>query len=159
MFFTSVQNLKDIEFRRLTGVKRSTFNHMVKILLEAERKKKVRGGRPNDLIMEDRLLMTLCYLREYRTYFHTAVTYGVSESACFRTVVWIEDVLVKHPDFTLPGRKAVAKSDSEFEVILVDVTESPIERPKKNSAATTRVRKKDILILLHFGRHEELVVN
>lgn len=145
LFFSNVQNLKDTEFRRLTGVKRTTFNHMIKILIEAEQTKKARGGRPNDLPMEDRLLMTLCYLREYRTYFHVAQTYGVSESACFRTVVWIEDVLVKHPDFALPGRRSVAKSDNEFDVILIDVTESPIERPKKNSAAITQARKKGIL--------------
>lgn len=55
--------------------------------------------------MEDRLLMALEYMREYRTYFHVAASYGVSESSCYRNIRWIEDVLVKHPDFRLPGRK------------------------------------------------------
>ncbi|HAT3882275.1 TPA: hypothetical protein JBA38_08915 [Legionella pneumophila] len=31
--------------------------------------------------MEERLLMTLEYLREYRTYFHISCGYGLSESA------------------------------------------------------------------------------
>jgi len=35
--------------------------------------------------LEDRLLMTLEYLREYRTYFHLGQSYGLSESACYRS--------------------------------------------------------------------------
>ncbi len=44
---------------------------------------------------------------------------------------WIERHLIKHPDFALPGRKALLKSDVEYEVVLIDATETPIERPKK----------------------------
>jgi len=40
-------------------------------------------------------------------------------------------LLIKHPDFALPGRKALLKSDMEYEVVLIDATETPIERPKK----------------------------
>lgn len=47
---------------------------------------------------------------------------------------WVEDTLIKHPDFALPGRKALLKSDMEYEVILIDTSETPIERPKKNQA-------------------------
>jgi hypothetical protein len=32
----------------------------------------------------------------------------------------------------LPGKKALLE-DNEIEIVLVDVTESPIERPQKNS--------------------------
>ena len=95
--------------------------------------------------MEDRLLMTLEYMREYRTYFHVAASYGVSESSCYRNIRWIENVLVKHPDFRLPGRKALLKSDVLYEVVLVDATETPIERPKKDKSTFTQERRKDIL--------------
>jgi hypothetical protein len=43
----------------------------------------------------------------------------------------VEDTLVKDGTFSLPGRKALVKSDMEYEVILIDVTGSPIERPQK----------------------------
>jgi hypothetical protein len=43
----------------------------------------------------------------------------------------VEDTLVKDGTFSLPGRKALLKSDMEYEVVLIDATESPIERPKK----------------------------
>lgn len=132
MKYEKIKNYKDEEFRRLSGVKRSTFKKMIEILAEAEKKKKIRGGKPNALPMEERLLMALEYLREYRTYFHVASSYGISESSCYRNIKWIEDTLIRHPDFALPGRKALLKSDMEYEVILIDATETPIERPKKN---------------------------
>ena len=75
--------------------------------------------------------MALEYIREYRTDFHIANSYGVSESAAYKAVRWIEDTLIKHPNFALPGRKALLKNDMEFEIVLVDACETPIERPKK----------------------------
>lgn len=144
MKYKTLEELCDEAFRRLTGVKRSTFEKMVIILKEAESNKKALGGKPNNLTIEDRLLMTLEYIREYRTYFHVATSYGLSESSCYRNIRWIEDTLVKHPDFALPGRKALLKSDTKYEVVLIDATESPIERPKKNRDIITQARKKGI---------------
>lgn len=129
--YQTVSKLKGEEFRRLTGVKRETFEKMMEALREAEKIYKARGGKPKVLSLENRLLMTLEYLREYRTYFHVGQSYGVSESACWRNCRWVEDQLVKNKAFALPGRKALLKSDHEFEVILVDAAESPVERPKK----------------------------
>ena len=88
--------------------------------------------------------MALEYIREYRTYFHVSQSYGLSESTAYDTIRWIEDTLIKHPDFALPGRKALLKSDAEHEVVLIDATKSPIQRPKKDKNITTRVRRKDI---------------
>jgi hypothetical protein len=77
--------------------------------------------------------MTMEYIREYRTYFLKATNYGISESIAFKIIRWIEDTLIKHPDFALPGRKALLKTDMEYNVVLVDSSEIPIERPKKSS--------------------------
>ena len=98
---------------------------MVGILKEAEIKKKALGGKPNSLEMEDRLLMSLEYIREYRTYFHVATSYGISESACYRNIRWVEDTLIKHSDFALPGRKALLKSNIEYEIVLIDACCAP----------------------------------
>jgi transposase len=131
MKYEQIKELDDEKFRRLTGVKKATFYKMVDTLKEAEIKKKARGGRKNKLSIENRLLMALEYLREYRTYFHVSQSYGLSESTTYDTIKWIENTLIKHPDFALPGRKALVKSDMEYEVVLIDATETPIERPKK----------------------------
>lgn len=144
MKYGQIKELEGEKFRRLTGVKKDTFYKMVNILQEAEVKKKARGGRKNKLNIEDRLLMALEYIREYRTYFHVSQSYGVSESTAYDTIKWIEDTLIKHPDFALPGRKALLKSDMDYEVVLIDATETPIERPKKNKSTSTQARRKDI---------------
>ena len=144
MKYKQIKDLEEEKFRRLTGVKRSTFNKMIDILSEADKKKKARGGRKNKISLEDRLLMALEYIREYRTYFHVSQSYGVSESTAYDTIKWIEETLVRHPTFALPGRKALLKSDVEYDVILIDATETPIERPKKNKSIITQARKNDI---------------
>ena len=89
--------------------------------------------------------MALEYIREYRTYFHVSASYKISESACYRNIRWIEDVLIKHPDFALPGRKALLKSDMEYDIILIDATVTPIERPKKNKSIITQGRRNNTL--------------
>jgi len=143
--FKMMKSFRDKQFRRITGIKRSTFNKMVEIVMEAEKLKKAKGGRPNDLSIEDRILMTMEYLREYRTYAHIAASYGLSESNVFENIRWIESVLIKSDEFSLPGKKALLKSENEYEIVLIDATESPIERPKKNSANIIPERKRNIL--------------
>jgi hypothetical protein len=140
-----ISQLSGEEFRRLTGVKRETFKKMVELLGVARSAKKAFGGRPNKLSVEDTLLMTLEYLREYRTYFHISKSYNISEGYAYKLIRWVEDTLIKSKTFSLPGRKALLKSDVEYEVILVDSSESPIERPKKDKNTSTQVRRKDIL--------------
>lgn len=143
MKYEQIQELDDEKFRRLTGVKRNTFEKMFNILREADQKKKSKGGRKNKLSMGNQLLMALEYIREYRTYFHCGQSYGISESSAYKAIRWIEDILIKHPDFALPGRKALVKSDMAYEVVLIDATETPIERPKKNKNTTTQGKRKN----------------
>ncbi|EFL92162.1 ISRin1, transposase orfA [Candidatus Regiella insecticola LSR1] len=143
MKYEVIKVLEEEKFRRLTGVKRSTFEKMIKILNEADKSKQGKGGRKPKRGLEERLLMALEYIREYRTYFHVSQSYGVSESTCYETIKWIENTLIKHPDFALPGRKAVLKSDREYELVLIDATETPIERPQKNKSRFTQEKRND----------------
>lgn len=133
--FEQIKDESEEGFRRLTGIKKTTFAVMLGILEQAEVILKAKGGKPNKLALEERLLMTLEYLREYRTYFHISRSYGISESACYRNIRWVEGTLIKDKRFSLPGRKALLKSDIEYESVLIDATESPIERPKKDKSA------------------------
>ncbi|BAG40306.1 transposase [Orientia tsutsugamushi str. Ikeda] len=52
--------------------------------------------------------------------------------------------LVKHSNFALTGRKAIMKSNMNYEVVLIDATESSIERPKKNKNSIIQERRKGI---------------
>jgi len=118
---------------------------MVEILKKGYARKHQRRGRQQKLHMEDLLLATLEYLRESRTYVHIAASYDVAESSIYRGIRWVEDTLIKDGTFSLPGRKALLKSDVEYEVILVDATETPIERPKKTKKILLRKEKTSYL--------------
>lgn len=131
--YEELKKLPDNQFRRLTGVKRSTFEKIISTLLESKQNVYRKAGRKGKLRIEDKVLMALEYLREYRTYFHLGRSYGLSESACYRACRWVENVLIKSGQFSLPGRKELLKSDMEYEVVLIDASESPVERPKKKS--------------------------
>lgn len=134
MRFDLVKELKGEAFRRLTCVRRSTFEEMAVMLFAAKCKQKAAGGKTNRLCIEDQLLMMLEYWREYRTYFHIGQSYGISESAAYRNIKWCENTLAKSKAFRLPGRGAVAASERAFDIVLIDATETPIERPKKTKA-------------------------
>ena len=131
MKYEVLTKVSDSQFRRSTGVKRSTFILMLEILEEAYKAKKLKGGRHSKLTIAEMLLMTLEYLREYRTYFQIGLNYGVSESTAYKHIIWVEDKLIKSGQFSLPGKRALYGSD--IEITLIDVTETPIQRPKKKT--------------------------
>jgi hypothetical protein len=55
--------------------------------ISAHNRSKTRhSGRSSKLCIEDMLLTALGYLREYRTYAHLAVDFGIAESNLFRAV-------------------------------------------------------------------------
>ena len=139
MKYETIQHLKDTDFKRLTGVQRETFEQMLQVV----EKGLSDFGRPPKLSRADQLLMTLMYWREYRTEFHIAQSYGLSEATVCRTIRKVEDALVRSKQFRLPGKKVLQPSDTIFEVVLVDASEQPIERPKKARKGTIAARRSD----------------
>lgn len=135
--YEKIKSLSDAEFRRLTGVKKETFEQMLSVYERELAKKKRLKGRPSALTSADQVLMALEYNREYRTYFHIAQSYGLAESNAYRCIKRVEELLLRSGAFSLPGRKALQAADSGLEVVIVDATETKIERPQKNSGAIT----------------------
>jgi len=142
MLYSQIISLSTTSFKRRVGVKKPTFQAMVKEIKKEEEKIKKRrkkrnkknAGRKPTLSIEDQLLMTLMYWREYRTQFHIGTDYGISESRVCRIIKKIEDILSASKKFKLPKKKKRSSGKMSFEVVLVDATETPIERPKKNSS-------------------------
>jgi len=135
MKYEKMKNYGEGKFRRITGMRRKTFNKIVSILIPAEAKRRSKGGPKPSLSIEDMLLATLEYWREYRTYAHISVEYELSESQIFRIVKWVENIVISDGTLRLPGKKALLDSECDYEVVLLDATESPIERPKKTENA------------------------
>jgi Helix-turn-helix of DDE superfamily endonuclease len=137
-----VQKYSEEDFKRHTGVTRAVFAQMVTIL-EAKAATKKKRGRPLSFCIEDQLLIAFEYWREYRTYFHIAHSWKTQESTVCRIVRRVEDTLIADKTFHLPGKKALLEKNA-FEIVVVDATETPIERPKKNKNAVIAARKSSI---------------
>jgi len=124
-------NSQESVFKRLYGVKPDTFEKMAAILQKEYDKMHKSGGSPPKLKVKDKLTATLKYLREYRTMESIGADYGVSKSTICESIQWVENILAIDKTFMLPDKKVLKKTSNTIEYIIVDVTESPIQRPKK----------------------------
>ena len=137
-----IARLKEKEYRKIFGVTKPIFEQMLEILEKAFQEEHRRGGHPPKLSVLDKLIIMLCYYREYRTMESIAFDYGVSKSTVYESIRWAEESLMKSNKFSLPSKKALIE-DLDIEVVFVDATECEIERPQKNKSVTTPERKKD----------------
>ena len=138
--YEKVLKLSDENFKQVIGVKKQTFEVMVEILKLAYQDKHKRRGRHAKLSIQDMLLMTLKYWRQYVTQLELSIEFQVGEATTHDVIVWVENSLTKSKKFSLLGRNALL-THPEIEIVLVDVTESPIERPKKTNANDTAVKR------------------
>ncbi len=145
MRWEQTKTLSDSQFQRATGVKKATFAQMLSAVAAHKKQPSHNRGRPSHLSVEDQLLIMLMYYREYRTFLHISIAYEISEAQCWRIVRKMEDILIKSKLFHLPGKKKLLENSMNWEVVVVDVGESPIERPKKNSENITQVKRNAIL--------------
>ncbi|MCL2773402.1 MAG: transposase family protein [Oscillospiraceae bacterium] len=141
--YEKAKKLKAEDFRQIIGVKRETFEEMVSILREAYAEKHKKRGREAKLTREDQLFLSLKYWRQYVTQLELAFEVEVGEATVHDTIEWVEDMLIKSGKFALPGKKVLLE-ENDIEIVLVDVMESPIERPKKNKKDTIPGKRNDI---------------
>jgi hypothetical protein len=143
MKYELVKNFNNNRFRQVTGVNIETFNKMVEVLNESYSEVHKKRGRNRALSIEDMLLMMLEYYKEYRTFACIGASYGISKSNVCRTIQWVENVLIRCGLFRLSGKKALIAPDTEVEVVIVDSTEIPVERPKKGQKKYYSGKKND----------------
>jgi len=124
-------NDKAHTFKRMFGVKIHTFKKMKEILDKEYGKMHRKGGSPPKMSVEDKLYAALKYLREYRTMESIGGDYGVSKSTICESIQWVENTLTKNGTFKLPGKRALKEAGGAIVYAIIDVTESPINRPKK----------------------------
>src|SRR5215210_843168 len=141
MLYEKLKDLSATQFKRYCGVKKKTFEKMCHLVAEKMKSRRLVAGRPPKLSVPNQVLLTLEYWREYRTQFHIATPWGLSESTVCRIIQSVEDILKDCPEFRIPGKKVLKQNDLALEIVVVDVGETPIERPKKNKSDTTVGRK------------------
>lgn len=136
-----IKKLKENKYQELFGVKKETFDEMLKELNKAYEEEHKKGGRPSVLIVLDKLIVMLEYYREYRTMEHIAFDYDTNKSTICDAIHWSESVLIKSEKFHLPSKKRL-KEDTSIEIIAIDATEIETERPKKTKAILLRKKEK-----------------
>ena len=145
MRWEQVREMEAAKFKRLIGVKPTTFELMRQAALAGEPrsthpKTGAKRGPKARLSLEERLLMLLMYYREYRSFAHIGAAFGLSEAQSWRIITGLEQRLMKNEHFHLT-RKQRLRSDTQWQMVVVDVGEHPVERPKKSSAPATPARR------------------
>lgn len=110
--FIWLKRLDGKHFKRLTGVTKKVYKLMVKVIEAYEARK--TAGRKSSLVPEDKVLMTLQYLREYPSLLRLGTAWGIHESTAQRIVTKTEELLLQSKDFHLPGRKAVRETSGRL---------------------------------------------
>ena len=143
--YEKLEKLNDKDFKQITGVTQRVFEQMLDVLRRKYAQEHSQGGQPG-LPVELRLTLALEYWREYRSLRHMANDHQLSKSMINRAVLWVEDVLSESPEFELKDLQERFKPDegneAPIEVVLIaDVEEQPIERPKYNQKASYSGKK------------------
>jgi hypothetical protein len=103
---------------------------------------KTKSGRPSKLSLEAQILLALTYWREYRTLYHIGMDFNIHESSASRIVRKVEDVLIHSGRFDLPRKLPHGKpEDINWSAVIIDATETPIERLKKPKRVLQRKKE------------------
>jgi len=137
-----IASLSETRYKEIFGVNKTTFDTMLKILEKANTEERLRGGRKaTKITILDRLVITLMYWREYRSYANIAFDYGVCKAEIGKIILWVEDTLIECGLFALPSKRELERNRRGRDVVAVDVTEQQIERPKRGRKSGTPARK------------------
>jgi hypothetical protein len=136
---------KPEQFTRLVGVNYATFQIILEklkaeIISYKQAKPMRQRGLTSSLLIEDQLLLTLIYLRQYDTFLQLGEMFLISESYAFKRYSFISKRLIKALD--LPNDKALTADNLK---LVADVSEQAIERPVKKQKSYYSGKKKDIL--------------
>lgn len=134
---------KPAEFQRTIGVNYATFQLMLEkvVCYVAQYKEQYpihKRGRKSGLGLEQSLLLTLLYMRQYHTFLSLGQAFSVSESYAYKRYCYMRSILVEVLDMPATGLLAPGK----LAKVAVDVSEQPIERPAKGQKQYYSGKKK-----------------
>jgi len=128
-YFDKIKNKRYNRFIRQVGISLVNFQNLLEavekeIKARMEKNPLKRRGKKSELALDDRLLLTLLYLRQYPTFDRLGEQFNISESYACKIYHQTSDILVRV--LKLQNRKALL--EKPVKAILIDVTEQPIER-------------------------------
>ena len=130
--YAELNSVDDDLFQRTVGLPRACFFSLVekvkdKINTERSINPVKKRGLKGEFSIENKLLVTLYYLRHYPTLEVLAGVFKISKSYVHKIYHKYSTILV---DILRVGGPKSLSSD-KIETVLMDVTEQPIERPKR----------------------------
>lgn len=140
--FNSKNLIRKRQFCSLTGVTPALFKDMVQRLRPGWvrlAKRKNRSGRPHGVGgLEDHLLVLLILYRCHITQDFLALLYNVDKATISRSLQRIEPLVRR----ALSVTRSIRVTAEEAQALLIDATEQPIERPRKNQKRWYSGKKK-----------------
>lgn len=108
-------------------------------------------GKKSSMLLEDKLLLTLYYIRHYPVFILLGAIFNISESYANKIFHKIMNIIVKV--FHVKGN--IVLEDINIKDIVIDVSEQPIERPKKGQKKYYSGKKKQHTIKVQLVANTE----
>lgn len=138
-----IAKLSENKYQEMFGIRKPTFDVMLKILESAYEKMRKKGGRARKLSVLDMLVIMLNYYHDYRTMANIAFDYGIHKQRICEAIKLVEQTLIKDGTFSLPSKRELLKQNSTISIAIIDVTECETERPKYKQKASYSGKKND----------------
>jgi len=137
-----IANMPTNKYKEIFGIEKYVFDRLLRLLEVADTfQRKSNAGRKSQLSVLDKLVITLQYWREYRTYRHIAFDYGIGKSTIGEAIIWVENAIIASGLCNLKSARELRENTSKIKIAVVDVTEQEIERPKRGRKIGIRGRK------------------
>jgi hypothetical protein len=132
------------KYKEIFGVEKYVFDRLLRLLTTVDAyQRKNAAGRKSRLSVLDKLVTTLMYWREYRTYRHIAFDYSVGKTQIGDAVLWVENTIIASGLCNLKSARELRDNPNKIKIAIVDVTEQEIERPKRGRKTGIPARKSD----------------
>jgi hypothetical protein len=135
-------HFNEAKFRRLVGVNKVVFKEVLDLFKTYVSEHWNKRGRKGEFKLEDKLLLTFRYLRDYPSFISLANEFSISEGYANKIFTKVSFALVKI--LKLPNLEEL--KEVKLDTVLIDVSEQRTERPKKNKKKNIQENKKLILI-------------
>lgn len=142
--YSKIIQQSERSFKRQTGLSIDNFNQLLQQLrlyiaqLKIENPLKNRGLK-GELPLEDKLILTLYYIRHYPIFLLLGQIFNISESYANKIYHKIINMIVKIAH--VKGVKSLV--NTAIKDIVIDVSEQPVERPKKGQKKYYSGKKND----------------
>ena len=129
-FYTRLKKRSRV-FRNLIGINIENFDLILSKVTKAWDRNVIkqykRPGRNYKLSLTDMLIMMLIYYRSYTSQLQIGLIFGLDESRVCRIIKLLEPLIAK----IVAINKDRTLSYDEVKAIIIDVTEQPVERPRR----------------------------